>query len=79
MLNFRKLKHDFPASILKEGKALYDKGVVVSVKIVKLTNDVVRLSCQVVGSFEFTRNSAARACSDELVYCVRCVRAQDVH
>ena len=39
MLNFRKLKHDFPPAILKEGKALYDKKMVVSTKIVKLTPD----------------------------------------
>lgn len=52
MLNFRKLKHDFSPSILKEGKTLYDKGMVVSIKIVNLTPDVVRFSCKVAGAFD---------------------------
>lgn len=52
MLNFRKLKHDFSPSILKEGKGLHDKGMVVSIKIVKLSSEVIRFSCQVLGSFD---------------------------
>ncbi len=52
MLNFRKLKHDFSPSILKEGKALYDKKMVVSTKIIKLKADCVRFSCRVMGNFE---------------------------
>lgn len=52
MLNFRKLKHDFSPSILKEGKALYDKGMVVSTKIVNLKPDLVHFSCRVMGTFE---------------------------
>jgi SNF2 family DNA or RNA helicase len=52
MLNFRKLKHDFSPSILKEGKALYDKKMVVSTKIVNLKPDCIRFSCRVMGSFD---------------------------
>lgn len=52
MLNFRKLKHDFSPSILKEGKILYDKGMVVSIKISKLTADIIRFSCRVMGTFD---------------------------
>jgi SNF2 family DNA or RNA helicase len=52
MLNFRKLKHDFSPSILKEGKALYDKKMVVSTKIINLKPDVIRFSCRVMGSFD---------------------------
>ncbi|WP_075883333.1 DEAD/DEAH box helicase [Candidatus Protochlamydia sp. W-9] len=52
MLNFRKLKHDFSPSVIKEGKTLQDKGMVVSVKILNLKPDVVRLSCRVMGSFD---------------------------
>lgn len=52
MLNFRKLKHDFSPSILKEGKALYDKGMVVSTKIVNLKADLIRFSCRVMGTFD---------------------------
>ncbi|MFI0434468.1 MAG: SNF2-related protein [Parachlamydiaceae bacterium] len=51
MLNFRKLKHDVSPVILKEGKALYDKHFVVSVKIVNLKPESVRLSCRVMGAF----------------------------
>lgn len=52
MLNFRKLKHDFSPSILKEGKGLYDKKMVVSTKIIHLKPDVIRFSCRVMGSFD---------------------------
>lgn len=52
MLNFRKLKHDFPPSILKEGKALYDNQMVISTKIITLTPDAIRFSCRVMGSFD---------------------------
>lgn len=52
MLNFRKLKHDFSPAILKEGKGLFDKGMVVSTKIVNLKPDFVRFSCRVMGSFD---------------------------
>jgi SNF2 family DNA or RNA helicase len=54
MLNFRKLKKDYSQTILKEGKALYDKQTIESAKIVKLDPQSVRLSCQVMGSFDNT-------------------------
>lgn len=52
MLNFRKLKHDFSPAILKEGKSLYDKEMVLSVKILNLKPELIRFSCQVMGGFE---------------------------
>lgn len=52
MLNFRKLKHDLPPSILKEGKTFYDKGLVTSIKIIRLTPEIVRFSSRVKGSFD---------------------------
>lgn len=52
MLNFRKLKHDFSPAVLKEGKNLYDKEMVVSVKILNLKPDSVRFSCCVKGGFD---------------------------
>lgn len=52
MLNFRKLKHDFSPAILKEGKALYDKQMVLSTKIVHLKRDSIRFACRVQGSFD---------------------------
>ena len=52
MLNFRKLKQDFSPSVLKEGKALNDKGMVMSIKIAKLKADLVRFSCRVMGGFD---------------------------
>lgn len=52
MLNFRKLKQDYSPSVLKEGKDLHGEGAVKSAKIVSLTPDSVRLSCQVLGAYE---------------------------
>ncbi len=52
MLNFRKLKHDIAPNILKEGKALFDKGLINSVKVVNLNTRVVRLNCRVMGNFD---------------------------
>lgn len=52
MLNLRRLKQDFSPAILKEGKTLYDKGMVVSIKIVKIKADTVRFSCRVMGAFD---------------------------
>lgn len=54
MLNFRKLKQDYSPSIVKEGKMLFDKGMVVSGKIVNLSTHSVRLHCRVLGGFENT-------------------------
>lgn len=52
MLNFRKLKQDFSSNILKEGKTLHEKSKVVSAKILRLDNDTIRLSAQILGKFE---------------------------
>ena len=52
MLNFRKLKQDYSSTMLKEGKQLYDKQMVVSAKITKLEANAIRLNCRVMGSFE---------------------------
>ncbi len=54
MLNFRKLRQDYSPSILKEGKGLHDKKMVVSAKIVKLSANAVRVSSRVTGNFENT-------------------------
>lgn len=54
IINFRKLKQDYAPSIVKEGRTLYDKGMVISSKIVHLNPSSVRLSCRVMGSFENT-------------------------
>lgn len=51
MLNFRKIKQDFPPSILKDGRALYEKKMVVQAKILHLNAQTIRLSCRVAGSF----------------------------
>ncbi len=54
MLNFRKLRQDYSPSILKEGRSLHDKKMVVSAKIVKLNANSVRVSSRVSGNFENT-------------------------
>lgn len=52
MLNFRRLKQDFSSAILKEGRELYDKDLVSSVKIAHLDTNKVRFSARVQGNFE---------------------------
>lgn len=52
MLNFRKLKQDFAPSILKEGRDLFDKKMVVSAKMLHLDSNRLRLNCRVRGNFE---------------------------
>lgn len=52
MLNFRKLKQDFAPAVLKEGKVLFDKGMVTATKIINLNTRLVRLACRVVGNFD---------------------------
>lgn len=52
MLNFRKLRQDFASSILKEGKELYDKKLVLSAKILHLDGKSLRLSCRVKSLFD---------------------------
>ncbi len=52
MINFRTLKKDFSPSILNEGKQFFEQKMVLSAKILSLTADTVRLSCQVLGNFE---------------------------
>lgn len=54
MLNFRKLKRDCSPAILKEGKELFDNGMVLSAKIVNLSSDRIRLGCRVKGNFDNT-------------------------
>lgn len=54
MLNFRTLKKDYSPAILKEGKAQYDKGAVISARIVNLNSQSIRLNCRVSGSFDNT-------------------------
>ena len=57
MLNFRKLRQDFSLAILKEGRQLYDKNKIVSAKIIRLDNEIVRFNCRILGNFENTYES----------------------
>lgn len=52
MLNFRKLRQDFSPAILREGKELFDKGVVLQVKILKLDGDSLKMAARVRGAYE---------------------------
>ncbi len=52
MINFRKLKQDFSPTILKEGRLLYEKEMVVSGRIISLDAQCVRLNCRVIGNYE---------------------------
>ncbi len=57
MLNFRKLKKDYSPAILKEGKILFDKKMVDTVKILSFGSEAVRLSCRVQGNFKNSYHS----------------------
>lgn len=52
MLNFRKLKQDYSPNVVKEGRTLYEKGMVVASKIVTLNPRSIRLQCRVMGGFD---------------------------
>jgi SNF2 family DNA or RNA helicase len=52
MLNFRRLKRDFSPNLLKEGRELYDKGMVTSAKILHLDAESIRVGGQVRGNFD---------------------------
>ncbi len=67
MLNFRKLKHDFSPAILKEGKALFDKDMVISIKIINLKPDAIRFSSRVMGSFDNCYESELEIDSNESI------------
>jgi SNF2 family DNA or RNA helicase len=54
MLNFRRLKQDFAPTMLKDGKALYERRSVTSAKILKMSAQTVRLSCRVAGNYDNT-------------------------
>lgn len=54
MINFRKLKQDYSPGILKEGKTLFEKKMVISGKIIQLSTNKVRLRCQVLTGFDHT-------------------------
>lgn len=56
MLNFRKLKQDYSPSIVKEGRGIYERGMVVSSKIISLKPHSVRLACRVLGNFDNTHH-----------------------
>ena len=57
MLNFRKLRQDFSSAILKEGRQLFDKNKIVKAKIIKLDNETIRFSSQILGNFDNTYES----------------------
>lgn len=52
MINFRKLKQDFSPAILKEGRVLYDKGMVASAKIVGIKENSIRVHCRITGNYD---------------------------
>ncbi len=54
MLNVRKLKQDFSAAIVKEGKQLFDGKKVLSAKILHLDANSLRISAKVLGQYNNT-------------------------
>ncbi|WP_194843690.1 DEAD/DEAH box helicase [Candidatus Clavichlamydia salmonicola] len=52
MLNFRKLRRDFAAAVLQEGKELFDKKSIVDAKILHIDGEIVRLSANIKGAYD---------------------------
>jgi len=52
MLNFRKLKQDFPSAIVKEGKELFDLQKVLSAKLLHLDSKTLRISGRILGQYD---------------------------
>lgn len=62
MLNFRTLKHDFAPAILRDGKLLFEKNMVLSAKIVNLTSETIRISAKILGNFDHCYESEIEIC-----------------
>lgn len=54
MVNFRKLRQDYPPLILKEGRGLYENGSVKGAKILSLKPDAMRILAEIAGAFSHT-------------------------
>ncbi|BAA99057.1 DEAD/DEAH box helicase [Chlamydia pneumoniae] len=52
MLNFRKLRRDFSANILQDGKKLFEQGAVIDAKILSMNGETVCISAQVRGLYD---------------------------
>ncbi|NGX30790.1 MAG: RNA polymerase-associated protein RapA [Chlamydiae bacterium] len=52
MLNFRRVKQDFSANILKDGKVLFDEKAILNAKIVALDAKKIKVMAEVKGSYE---------------------------
>lgn len=54
ILNFRKMRHDFSPAVLKEGKALFEKGGCIGAKIVSYSGKQFVIEAKVTGHFQDT-------------------------
>ncbi|EPP34567.1 DEAD/DEAH box helicase family protein [Chlamydia ibidis] len=52
MLNFRKLRRDFTANILQDGKELFDQEAVVNAKILSMNGETVCIGAQIRGLYD---------------------------
>jgi len=70
ILNFRKLRHDFSPAILKQGKALFEKGGCFGAKIASYTAEVVVVEAKVMGHFNDIHDCSVEIgrMESELVY-----------
>lgn len=62
MINFRTLKQDFSSSLLRDGKQLFEKGIILSAEILDFSKEVVRISSKVSGNFQNTYTSQVEIC-----------------
>ncbi len=56
VLNFRKMRHDFCPAVLKEGKALFEKGSCIGAKIASFSAQQFVIEAEVTGHFQDTHS-----------------------
>jgi superfamily II DNA or RNA helicase len=52
VLNFRKMRQDFPPTTLKVGKSLYEKSGCTQTKIISYKGDIIIVEAQIVGQYQ---------------------------
>ena len=52
VLNFRKMRNDFPPGVLREGKTLFDRGSCLGARVVSCTSKQIVVEAKVMGKFD---------------------------
>ncbi len=68
LLNFRKMKHDFSASVLREGKELYEKGALKEAQIVQFGAKSLKVAAKVSGVWANAYESTIEIDKNETIW-----------